>query len=525
MSIPAVPWRQQAPPPAYHTVPTQRTLVKPEPKMAAPVSNPPRKVAWPQSVRDYVQRSFAPEAFVQGIDRAEMERKLKDIINEAAEDKALNDVDWENHPLPQEIILQERKAALAVDENRMAWINGSAYDQATPVNGHTNLSSLSPSPKKRKSPDIPLSEHADDALPPWRKTNNHNVFEARITYANQGQADRVDKRQRKNKDKDNFIAQGSSKFSQAELEKRKARFQAPKSGNQSTPPWIPSRVDSDNEFSAGPVVGTCQELEKKYFRLTAPPKPETVRPLVVLEQTLELLKKKWRQENNYGYICDQFKSLRQDLTVQHIKNAFTVNVYEIHARIALEKGDLGEYNQCQTQLRALYSQNLGGNPAEFLAYRILYFIHTCNRTDMNDVLADLTPADKSQHAVQHALKVRSALAMGNYHRFFQLYLDAPNMGSYLMDMFIDRERLAALANICKAYKPDVKIRFLTEELGFESDPECIEFLTVHHAGDFLEQKSEPDGKLTLRMLTSKAGPLFDTLRSAAFSKVDIKGQI
>jgi hypothetical protein len=138
------------------------------------------------------------------------------------------------------------------------------------------------------------------------------------------------------------------------------------------------------------------------------------------------------------------------LTVQHIKNEFTVTVYEIHARIALEKGDMGEYNQCQTQLRALYSQKLGGHPEEFLAYRILYFIHTCNRTDMNDVLADLTPADKRHHAVKHALDVRSALALGNYHRFFRLYLDSPNMGAYLMDMFIERERLAALANICKA---------------------------------------------------------------------------
>ena len=175
-----------------------------------------------------------------------------------------------------------------------------------------------------------------------------------------------------------------------------------------------------------------------------------VRPLEVLEKTLDLLKKKWRKENNYSYICDQFKSLRQDLTVQHIKTQFTVNVYEIHARIALEKGDLSEYNQCQTQLRALYSQHLGGHPMEFKAYRILYFIHTCNRTDMNDVLADLTPAEKKDAAVKHALDARSALALGNYHRFFQLYLDTPNMGAYLMDMFVGRERLAALTNICKA---------------------------------------------------------------------------
>lgn len=89
--------------------------------------------------------------------------------------------------------------------------------------------------------------------------------------------------------------------------------------------------------------------------------PATVRPLNVLEKTFNLLRKKWRKEGNYSYICEQFKSMRQDLTVkkkehailfkkrkktnfflciqqvQRIQNEFTVKVYESHARIALEK--------------------------------------------------------------------------------------------------------------------------------------------------------------------------------------------
>ena len=67
---------------------------------------------------------------------------------------------------------------------------------------------------------------------------------------------------------------------------------------------------------------------------------------------------------------------------------------------------------------------------------------------MNDVLADLTEAEKRHPAVKHALQTRSALALGNYHKFFQLYLETPNMGAYLMDMFVGRERLVALSNIC-----------------------------------------------------------------------------
>lgn len=52
--------------------------------------------------------------------------------------------------------------------------------------------------------------------------------------------------------------------------------------------------------------------------------------------------------------------------------------------------------------------------------------------------------------VQHALMVRSSLAKGNYHKFFRLYENAPNMGGYLIDQFVNRERIDSLIVICKA---------------------------------------------------------------------------
>lgn len=432
--------------PAYTAVPARTTLVRPMPVVCssqcapdwssgsdasvqpAPIqAEKPKKVEWSEPVKAYVRRAFDPDNAIPGITHQELQEKLKSIISYFAERQMQDQMDWSTYPLPQNLIREERQRQAAAMQ-----LASDVDPSSLPANSY---SALSPRSKRKSQDEEELRAATSGSIPPWQKSS----LEDRVTYGN------GNKRQKKNSLTKDII----SKFDQADLEKRKQRFQLGKSGS-SAAPWDSSRPDSDSDTDTGPIVGTNQSLEKSYFRLTAPPKPETVRPQHVLEKTLDLLRKKWREEKNYNYICNQFKSLRQDLTVQHIKNAFTVRVYEIHARIALEKGDLGEYNQCQTQLKALYLQGLGGHPGEFLAYRILYFVYTCNKTDMNDLLAELTPADKAQDAVKHALDVRSALALGNYHKFFRLYLQAPNMGAYMMDMFIERERLNALANISRA---------------------------------------------------------------------------
>ncbi|CAO3612289.1 unnamed protein product [Cunninghamella blakesleeana] len=141
-----------------------------------------------------------------------------------------------------------------------------------------------------------------------------------------------------------------------------------------------SITDGEDNWYGSAVMGTCMDIEKSYFRLTSAVDPKTVRPLIVLRKTYKFLRKKWKKEANYSYICEQFKSMRQDLTVQCIRNDFTVKVYESHARIALEKGDMGEFNQCQTQLKYLYALNIDGNVEEFTAYRLLYFIFSQNQS-------------------------------------------------------------------------------------------------------------------------------------------------
>ena len=111
----------------------------------------------------------------------------------------------------------------------------------------------------------------------------------------------------------------------------------------------------ESDFEKMTVKGTCKTLAKEYLRLTAPPKAELVRPQNILELHLKNLKDQWQQKSiEYIILCSQLKAIRQDLTVQRINNSFTVDVYETHARAALEESDMNEYNQCQTQLRYLY---------------------------------------------------------------------------------------------------------------------------------------------------------------------------
>jgi hypothetical protein len=117
--------------------------------------------------------------------------------------------------------------------------------------------------------------------------------------------------------------------------------------------------------------------------------------------------------------------------------------------VIIYQGDLGEFNQCQCQLKQLYEEGIQGSVEEFTAYRMLYFIMSRSRTDINKMLSELQENEK-KGAVKHALEVRSAVALRNYSKLFVLYISCPNMGIYLMDHFVKRERTLALRSMCSA---------------------------------------------------------------------------
>jgi len=248
-------------------------------------------------------------------------------------------------------------------------------------------------------------------------------------------------------------------------------------------------IDWDN-LDKYTIKGTCTEIEKKYYRLTSAPNPATVRPEPVLRKALQHIKLKWKENPNYEFTIDQLKSIRQDMTVQHIKNDLAIDVYETNARISLENGDINNFNQCQIAVKDLYKEGLAGSHAEFAAYRMLYTAFYINSTrGMSRLLHELGAHARGHPAVKHASAVRQAVADANYISFFRLLDDAPNMGSYLMEFYIPSMRTRALRNICRAYKPTVPVGFLQSKLGFDDEEELLEFL--EKAGGVCKEGVEP----------------------------------
>lgn len=119
--------------------------------------------------------------------------------------------------------------------------------------------------------------------------------------------------------------------------------------------------DLERLAQAWKVVGTSTALEKRYLRLTDAPDPATVRPEPVIRKALAVFKEKWKKDEiGYSHLSDQLRAIRQDLKVQRIMNGLTVEVYQVHARLALEAGDLDQFISCMGSLFELFAEGLEG---------------------------------------------------------------------------------------------------------------------------------------------------------------------
>ena len=304
-----------------------------------------------------------------------------------------------------------------------------------------------------------------------------------------------------------------------------------------------SRGKKTNRVSAGsassdataPFVGTSTDLEKKYLRLTTFPRPCNVRPEALLRKALQHIKNRYLQTEDFDWTNEQLKSVRQDLTVQSIRNALTLDVYETHARILLEHGDLNEFNQCQSNIQSLVqdtSNNLQQSEesvGEFRAYAILYALVRNAKMDLKMLLyknrqpcsrisaaslkrkktkkrrrTDYDPSCQSSSAPtrpiyshcsateEHAWQVVRAVDDNGYRAFFRLYNEAPHMSPYLMDFLVQRVRSAAYQRLVAAYRPHISCEFVKECLQMDDLEEARHFLKQQDAV-YLQENSSANG--------------------------------
>lgn len=131
-------------------------------------------------------------------------------------------------------------------------------------------------------------------------------------------------------------------------------------------------------------------------------------------------------------------------------------------------------------LQELYACGLEGSQEEFTAYRVLYYLYlqtSCSggSTGLQKILQEL-PAGEQAPAINHALRVRKAVAMTDYHFFFSLYKTTPNLGQHIMQKLLKTMRVEALCRIIKAYRPTISLSFILGELIFDTDEDGVAFL-------------------------------------------------
>jgi len=149
-------------------------------------------------------------------------------------------------------------------------------------------------------------------------------------------------------------------------------------------------------------------------------------------------------------------------------------------------------------------------------------LHARQRSELNRFIGELTAEQKASKEILHALRVSTAMSTSNYHSFFQLFRDPPNMGGYIMDLFIPSCRIQALMIMCRAYQK-VSLQFVHDELAFEETlDETHNFLVSNGCAYY----TNPNVQKTERIIDVKlAGPACALAWEEKYSRVAIKGRI
>eukprot|EP00252_Welwitschia_mirabilis_P019719 TRINITY_DN4645_c0_g1_i4.p1 TRINITY_DN4645_c0_g1~~TRINITY_DN4645_c0_g1_i4.p1 ORF type:complete len:920 (+),score=183.14 TRINITY_DN4645_c0_g1_i4:460-3219(+) len=504
--------------PAYTKVNAKVLQPKPPSGDAADVTN--KQETFPPSLFHYVERALA--RCKDEAQKAACQNIMKEIIVKASDDGSLFSKNWDTEPLFP--LPSANVGSIMNIHNPVAPGSMSKSEHSQVKRSKSRWEPLDEE-KLNKQPMVPHGFVKGGIWEPFKegqsKVSQSNGLQSNMEQSQTQEPSRLSKKARievigdivseiEEESGNSVLHMGSTGYNEALEERKKRESRSRRFNNVGTPkakaPGVmasksASHIRTDNSlllskmyidgsgsevedigWDSQTIKGTCQEIEKRYLRLTSTPDPNTVRPEEVLHEALTMVE---NSSKNYLYKCDQLKSIRQDLTVQRIRNEFTVKVYETHARLALEAGDLSEYNQCQSQLEGLYAEGIEGCNYEFLGYKLLYScLNSGNSRDLLSSMARLSKEAKENDIVKHALSVRAAVSLLNYTAFFRLYKSAPLLSASLMDLYVEKMRFEAIRCISRAYRPTVPVSFIAETLGFtdiDGVDACEEWLKAHGA--------------------------------------------
>lgn len=251
-----------------------------------------------------------------------------------------------------------------------------------------------------------------------------------------------------------------------------------------------------------------EKAVKKYRRSAAiseQPTPEDVRPPGVLLRTMEYLKRLCDSNAEFlaihDFVRDRTRSLRQDFTLQGVKDDICIRIHEESVRFHIlseqrlfglnsqrfvSKQNMEQLDKCLISLREMYdlrrekSLPTSPNEPEMQAYYILTQmsnLKTCVQV-FSSFPSDVRHSKPVQFA-QRAMKSASP-DFGNAATFFNCVREAPYLAACLLHSRFIHIRCHALEVINSVHGTPVvrdsfEIPTLTNMLGFEDDDETINF--------------------------------------------------
>lgn len=465
---------------------------------------------WPPSLQEFVNVSFVRSGTLNNADKVLFNSQLQSLMEMAISSGKIWENNWESQKLP---ILD--KTCKTLELECLTKKQKSKRSNATVPTSTVFL----PPPKRQK---LKKKEPVPASLPSTPTPPSPSLTKLKTETP---------------------VKYIESEFNSVEKKKKRMERFGPEA-------LTPEPLKKPNESSNTKViVGKCEDLEKHYLRLTSEPDPLKVRPQKVLEKSINFILNRYHIDVlvGYSYVNNQFKSIRQDLTVQHIKNDFAIKVYETHARIAIENNDLGEFNQCQSQLQYLFylkkrsNKNLSNSvysiELEFKCYRIIYMIMMGNYSEVYKLKLELYSyktqvMGKKQsellNCIDQAFSLQSDQIHGDYHSFFKTYnffksTPVMNLGYHLIKNFlVTKERIKSLNVISKSYRK-LPLSFLKDELQFSSDEaddidNLNTFLIKYNLNQCIVSDKDFD-------CAASRGILQSIVVHNGFRKIDIKGQI